>query len=64
MKFVCAICGSQVNNDIVALNKKLFGRKTRQFLCLQCLSKELDTDIDELKKTISFYKDQGCSLFA
>ncbi len=59
----CYNCYELLSRDTTALNKKLLGRQTKQFLCLKCLSDFLETEIDELKEKIQFFKDTGCTLF-
>lgn len=59
----CYECNDVLDKDIIALNKKMLGRQTKQFLCLICLSMFLDTDVDTLLKKIQYFKDDGCTLF-
>jgi uncharacterized protein YlaI len=62
MKF-CYECKKKLDKDTIGLNKKLLGRQTKQFMCLDCLSNFLDTSVDALIEKISYFKEQGCSLF-
>ena len=49
--------------DLMAVQKKLFGREINQFFCLDCLLEELDMDADELFEMIERFKEEGCKLF-
>lgn len=49
--------------DEIALNKKLLGKATKQFLCIPCLSEYLKTDPEILLEKIEQFKDEGCTLF-
>lgn len=59
----CINCGAVLTKDEVALCRKLLGKKTKQFLCLSCLSKYLNTDEDILLEKIEQFKEEGCVLF-
>ena len=48
----CVNCDTSLKKDEVALCKKLLGKKTKQFLCLGCLSEYLNTDEDILLEKI------------
>ena len=57
------MCNKGLEKDEIALCKKLLGRKTKQFLCIDCLSEYLNTDQDLLLQKIEQFKDEGCTLF-
>ena len=60
----CFVCGKEkLAHNEVGLNKKLIGRNTKKFLCVQCLADHLDISMDELTERIQEYKDGGCDLF-
>lgn len=59
----CVNCSQDLSKDEVALSKKLLGKNTKQFLCLNCLSEYLNTDQDILKEKIEQFKEEGCTLF-
>lgn len=59
----CVNCDTSLKKDEVALCKKLLGKKTKQFLCLGCLSEYLNTDEDILLEKIEQFKEEGCTLF-
>ena len=60
---LCTMCNKELEKDEIALCKKLLGRKTKQFLCIDCLSEYLNTDQDLLLQKIEQFKDEGCTLF-
>jgi hypothetical protein len=59
----CSICEAELNKNVVALNKKLFGEKVAKLLCMNCLSAHLDTSVEDLFAKIEDFKMQGCTLF-
>ena len=60
----CFACGKRhLSKDEIGLNKKILGRKIRQFYCLDCLTDYLDITIEELLEKIKEFKEQGCTLF-
>lgn len=59
----CVKCKKGLEKDEVALSKKLLGKNTKEFLCLDCLSEYLDTDQEILREKIEQFKEEGCTLF-
>lgn len=59
----CVYCFQELSKDEVALSKKMLGKNTKQFLCLNCLSEYLNTDQDILMEKIVQFKEEGCTLF-
>ncbi len=59
----CIECTKGLSKDEVSLNKKLLGKNTKQFLCLDCLSNYLNTDREILEDKIVQFKEEGCTLF-
>ena len=59
----CMLCRTQVNNEILSLNRKLLGRNIKKYFCLYCLAEYLFCTEDDLKTQILEYKTQGCALF-
>ena len=59
----CEYCNNNLTKDEMALNKKLISRKTKQFLCLKCLAKLLNTSVEILFDKIKQFKEEGCDLF-
>ena len=60
---ICVNCGRSLTKDEAALNKKMLGKNTKQFLCLNCLSEYLNTDQEILLEKIEQFKEEGCTLF-
>lgn len=60
---LCVNCTKELVRDEVALCKKMLGKNTKQFLCIECLSMHLDTDRDILLEKIEQFKEEGCTLF-
>lgn len=59
----CIGCNKDLSKDEIALSKKMLGKKTKQFLCLDCLSEHLNTDREILIEKIEQFKEEGCTLF-
>lgn len=60
----CVSCfKDNLDNDTVALNKKLLGKKVKSFYCLPCLAEYLNTTVEELLDKIEEFKEEGCTLF-
>jgi len=59
----CYLCEAEIDKNIIALNKKLLGRKITRFYCLNCLAEYLEVTPDELLARIEDFKAQGCKLF-
>ena len=59
----CLKCNKELSKDEVGLNKKLLGKNTKQFLCLECLSSYLNTNTEILQEKIVQFKEEGCTLF-
>ena len=64
VKNECFACGKQqLSKNEMGLNKKLLGRKVKQFYCLDCLAEYLEIAPDELLAKVEEFKEQGCALF-
>lgn len=59
----CIVCGESVEKVSKALCQKLFDRKTKKIMCLQCLSNELEVEESELLEKAEEFKNEGCALF-
>lgn len=60
---LCHVCGTIIEKDIVALNKKILGRQIKRLLCLTCFSDYLSCPEEDLLLKIEEFKEQGCGLF-
>ena len=62
---ICMKCGAGLMSDERALHRKLFGRASKEFMCLDCQAEYLRVDRERLEKTIEMYHRSGtCMLFA
>ena len=59
----CLECNKELVKDEIGLNKKLLGKNTKQFLCIECLSSYLNTDVEIIRDKIVQFKEEGCTLF-
>lgn len=62
-KINCEKCGILLKKDEIALNKKLISKHTKEFFCLGCMAKQLETSVDFLNDKIEQFKEEGCTLF-
>ena len=64
MKITCEVCGaSDIEKDVIALNKKPFNRDVKKFYCLSCMAEVLGATEEDLLDKIEEFKDEGCKLF-
>lgn len=62
---VCKKCKAKLMSDEIALYRKLFGRASKEFMCLDCQAAYLRVDRGRLEKVIEMYHKSGtCVLFA
>jgi hypothetical protein len=59
----CYVCGKALSKNEIGLSKKLIGKSTNKFYCLNCLAEHLEVTPDELVDKIEEFKDEGCTLF-
>ncbi len=60
----CDACEKQeLTKDEIGACKKLLGKDTANFYCLECLAQYLDFQLDELIAKIEQFKSEGCTLF-
>ncbi len=60
----CFACEIDIfNKNHLGLNKKLLGRKTKRFYCVDCLADYHGITAEELLDKIEDFKFQGCGLF-
>ena len=61
----CSLCAKTITDkDIISLNKKLFGKKTNVFYCLDCMANYYNVTTDEILDKIEAFKEEGCELFS
>lgn len=59
----CADCGRELVSDEVGLSRKLMGRATAEFLCMDCLAARFCADKATLREMIERFRAVGCALF-
>jgi hypothetical protein len=59
----CKLCEKELDKIAVGLTKKLLGKNSKRFYCLDCLSAYLDVPAEELLAKVEEFKDEGCTLF-
>lgn len=58
------MCGIPVTEkDTIGINKKLLGKQTKEFFCMDCLASYLGTTVEDLLEKIEEFKEEGCALF-
>lgn len=61
----CSSCRRKpLSKDEVGICKKMLGKSTKTFFCLDCLASYLDTSVDDLVDKIEEFKEEGCKLFS
>lgn len=59
----CRKCSSPTDKIEIALTKKLLGKNSTEFLCLNCLSEYFSVSKELLLEKAEQFKQSGCSLF-
>ena len=60
----CRQCGKELEQNDIGAYKKFVNRGAEtSFLCRGCLAKKLGIPLQQLEEKISFFKQQGCTLF-
>ena len=60
----CYICEKEtLSKNEIGLTKKLIGRNSKRFYCLDCLAESLEVDTEFLLAKVEEFKEQGCILF-
>ncbi|MDR2755753.1 MAG: hypothetical protein LBC20_08615, partial [Planctomycetaceae bacterium] len=61
----CRLCGRSVDNDTIALNRKLIDRNLNkdEIVCLNCMAISLNRTVENLRTKIKQYRQEGCKLF-
>lgn len=61
----CYVCGkTPLTKNEIGLSKKLIGKNTEKFYCIDCLAEYLEVTTEELLAKIEEFKNEGCKLFA
>lgn len=60
----CVKCLREVIPDEMGLTKKLMGRGTEKYFCIDCLANELSSTPERLNELIERFKKEGCALFS
>ncbi len=63
MQDKCIVCKKTTTFNEIGLSKKLLGRNTTEFLCIDCLAKKFNCTTTLLNEKIEYFKSQGCTLF-
>lgn len=60
----CMECAAELLDDDIAIFRKLVFRGADEFLCIDCLAKNLGCTREAIKKLIAYYRESGnCTLF-
>ncbi len=60
----CYVCGKEtLSKNEIGLTKKLLGKDSKRFYCLDCLAGYLEVDTEFLLAKIDEFKEQDCKLF-
>lgn len=59
----CALCARELQEDEIALTRKLVNRGATRFFCLHCLAERFDVTQSDLRRKIDEFREMGCTLF-
>ncbi|MBP3359979.1 MAG: hypothetical protein J6N52_03930 [Clostridia bacterium] len=59
----CKQCGAALSADEIGLHKKLCGKMSESFCCIDCLAKHFEVTRELLEEKIEQFRAMGCSLF-
>lgn len=60
----CVICGKKdLSKNEIGINKKILGKDSINFYCIDCLADYLGCTVDELLDKIEEFIEEGCILF-
>ena len=60
----CKECEAGLLDDDIAIYRKLVHRGAEEFLCIDCLGKQLGCARENIERLIQYYRESGqCTLF-
>ncbi len=60
----CKECEAGLLDDDIAIYRKLVHRGAEEFLCIDCLGKQLGSTREKIERLIQYYRESGqCTLF-
>ena len=59
----CLCCGADLSSDETGLHKKLWGKYSTEFLCINCNAEKFNVSVELLSGKIQEWRDMGCTLF-
>lgn len=59
----CKKCGRALTRDEIGATKKLIGRGSKVYFCLDCLAEAFDVSREDIEEKIRYFKEMGCTLF-
>ena len=59
----CARCGAVLQQDDIALTRKMINRGAERFFCISCLAEHFELTEEILREKIREFKAMGCTLF-
>lgn len=60
---ICYSCEKEIDTIDIGAHRKLINKCASQYLCRDCLAKELGWDRDYLDRVILMHRERGCMLF-
>lgn len=62
--FICVACGKNFSDkNTIGINKKLLGKQTTDFYCIECLAEYFEVEVGDILNKIAQFKMAGCELF-
>jgi hypothetical protein len=59
----CKLCERELDKIAIGLSKKLLGKNSKCFYCLDCLADYLDVTVEDLLDKVEEFKEEGCTMF-
>ena len=59
----CMECGKELENDEIAIYKRMVNRGATSYLCIPCLSRFFKVDEAKVWEKVEHFRRQGCTLF-
>lgn len=59
----CKKCEKKLTTDEIAMTKKMIGRESKEFYCLDCMAEHFGVKRRSLEEKVEYFKKSGCMLF-
>lgn len=63
MNECCKECNKKLENDEIAIYRRLVSRGAKEYLCIDCLSSHFNCSKTLIIERINYFRESGCTLF-